>query len=166
MSRIEPMIAELTHGAATTRRLLERLPQEKLAWKPHARSKSLGELAWHVVTIPDRISRFAEGNAADPTQSPASPLPATVAEILSAFDAAIAASRDRLSRLTETDLEASFTMSVRGKPLFQGKKSVYLRNVLLNHLYHHRGQLSVYLRLLDVPLPPIFGPTADESPFA
>jgi uncharacterized damage-inducible protein DinB len=166
MAAIDSILDELDREAATTRRVLERLPSDNLSWKPHQKSKSIGELAWHVATIPKRIATFVQGDDADVTTFKAPPMPETTAGIVEAFDGQIAETKELLSQLDDAALARTTTMRRGQLKLFSGPKLALLRAVMLNHSYHHRGQLSVYLRLLEIPVPPIYGPTADESPGA
>lgn len=162
MAAIDPILEELTRETETTRRVFERLTDEKLSWRPHEKSKSLGELAWHIATIPPRMSAMAQGDEADPTQTKASPMPATAREILEGLDRGLREAREALGKLGDESLGRRFVMRIQEQKRFAGPKIGFLRTVMLNHLYHHRGQLSVYLRLLGIPVPPIYGPTADE----
>lgn len=160
----DALIAELRQEGATTRRVLERLPDDKLTWKPHAKSMSLGGLALHVAEIPGALAEFF--SELD-REAPVVPLtqPASRAEVLAAFDKGMATAEARLRGWDERDLMAEWRMSRGGHQILAMPRIAALRSILFNHWYHHRGQLSVYLRLLDVPLPSIYGPTADENPF-
>lgn len=164
MSRVEPIVEELLREAKTTRRLLERVPDEKLAWKPHEKSRPLGALAWHMAIIPVRISRFALEDEVDVMTVAPPPAPASTAEIVAAFDANVREAAEILGRLDDDALGRMFTFRRGGMVIVKAPKAAYLRTVLLNHAVHHRGQLSVYLRLLDVAVPSIYGPSADENP--
>jgi uncharacterized damage-inducible protein DinB len=163
MAAIDSILDELGREAATTRRVLERVPSDRLSWKPHQKSKSVGELAWHIATIPRRVATMVQSDDADVTTVKAAPMPETTAGIVEAFDGQIAEAKELLSKLDDAALARMTTMRRGQLKLFSGPKAALLRAVMLNHGYHHRGQLSVYLRLLDVPVPPIYGPTADES---
>ena len=161
---IADLIREFETEAATTRRVLERVPTDKLSWKPHVKSMSLGKLAMHVATAPGFISSWPVPDQFDFSGDP-SPLPASTAEILAAHDNGIATVKDNLAKIGDAGLGKSWSATMGGKPLMSMPKAALLRTLLMNHTYHHRGQLSVYLRLLDVPVPPIYGPSADENPF-
>ena len=163
MSLIAPILDELTREAETTRRVLARVPAHKLGWKPHAKSKTLGDLAWHVAMIPPRIAALAERDDADALSLKAPARPETVEAMLEAFDAGVREARERLSGLTDDRLAGKVHFRAGDRTLARLPRMAFLRTVMLNHGYHHRGQLSVYLRLLDVPVPPIYGPTADEA---
>ncbi|MBV8202225.1 MAG: DinB family protein [Acidobacteria bacterium] len=163
MAAIDPILEELSRETATTRRVLERVPSDKLAWKPHPKSKSAGELAWHLAAIPRRIATILQHDDVDVTTIKAPPMPETTAEIVAGLDRQTAEAAELLSRLDDAALSRTTTMRRGEVKVFSGPKLALLRTVLLNHCYHHRGQLSVYLRLLDVPVPSVYGPTADES---
>lgn len=163
MAAIDPILDELTREAATTRRVLERIPPDQLAWRPHQKSKSIGELAWHVASIPSRIAKLIQDDEADVTSVKQSPMPETTAGLVEGFDRQLAEAKELLARLDDAALSRMTTMRRGDVKLFAGPKVALLRTVMLNHTYHHRGQLSVYLRLLDVPVPSVYGPTADES---
>jgi len=165
MSRIAALVQELENEATTTRRVLERVPADKLAWKPHAKSMSLGELALHVAMSPGVICGWA---AQDVTQftGEKTPPPQSTEEILAAHDQSIKTSKDLLGQIGDAGLDAMWTAKAGDNTLMAMPKAALVRAIVMNHWIHHRGQLSVYLRLLDVPLPSIYGPSADENPFA
>lgn len=155
---------ELAEEAGTTRRVLERVPEDRLSWRPHPRSMSLGQLALHLAMIPGALAELLR----EPTREmPAVPLPEPSSrdEILAALDESVATAAAQLSAWSEEDLAAEWQMTRDGATLLALPRFRMLRSVMLNHWYHHRGQLLVYLRLLDVPVPPVYGPTADENPF-
>ncbi len=154
-------LAEFDYEMKTTRRVLERLPGDRLSWKPHPKSRSLGRLATHIAELPRWGSRLGAETfemTTDPAPSLSSP-----AEILARFDANVEAGRAGIAEKAEEEWGESLTVTRQGNTFFSLPKKIVLRNVLLNHLIHHRGQLSVYLRLNEVPLPPIYGPSADEA---
>ena len=164
---LEPMMGELRQEAATTRRVLERVPEGKLSWKPHPKSMSLGQLAIHVAAIPGNISKLAQVDEFDVSGvNFEPPAPSNTKEILTTFDASLQAAEEYLGGLSESAALANWRMTARGKELLNIPRIGLLRTIMLNHWYHHRGQLSVYLRQLDVPVPSIYGPSADENPFA
>jgi uncharacterized damage-inducible protein DinB len=160
----DPILAELEREAQTTRRVLERVPTDKLAFKPHPKSMSLGELAFHVASTPGFI---AEASKASPHElnGDRPPAPTSTKEILAAFDASVAGAKKTLQETSDDDALSTWKLTKGGKELFSSPKIGLFRAIMLNHTYHHRGQLSVYLRLLDVPVPSIYGPSADENPF-
>lgn len=165
MTMTERLIAELTQEASTTRRVLERVPEDKLGWKPHPKSMSLGQLAMHIALLPHGISDLL-GEAV--REVPAVPLPQAQSreELMLALDRSIAFALDKLWQWGDRGLEEGWRLNSEGKTLLEMQRGAFFRSVMLNHWYHHRGQLALYLRLLDVPVPPIYGPTADENPFA
>jgi len=165
MSMIEALLPEFDREMTTTRKVLERVPNESLAWKPHAKSFSLGELASHVAALPTfatetlNRSEFEIGNLRPPVALPSR------TDVLAAFDASTGAARAALAGKSDAELMAIWTLKRNGTPLYSMPKAVVLRSLVLSHVIHHRGQLSVYLRLLDVPVPSIYGPSADEPVF-
>jgi uncharacterized damage-inducible protein DinB len=162
MTIAESFLPEFDSEMASTRRLLERVPADRLDWKPHAKSKSLGELATHVVEMPRWGVRF-EGETFVVGSEKAPPMRAA-ADFLARFDENVAASRAAIVKKTDAEMGQDFTvLRPNGEVFFRHSRTSILRRILLNHLIHHRGQLTVYLRLNEVPLPPIYGPTADET---
>ena len=163
---VTPILEEFRTEVATTKRVLERVPAEKLAWKPHVKSMSLGQLAWHVATIPGGVSRIAQQSSFDVAQGNfVPPQPASKAEILQAFEQSCTDAEAFLQALADRQAVESWRLLNRGAEVFVKPRISVIRTIMLNHWYHHRGQLSVYLRLLDVPVPIIYGRSADESPF-
>ncbi|MGH9730819.1 MAG: DinB family protein [Candidatus Acidiferrales bacterium] len=161
----ESMLNEFREEVPATRRVLERIPADKLSWKPHPKSRSLGELAMHVANIhgmAERIVKFDEFSAGSIPPAPAS----SVEEIRSTFEKNVRSAEEVLGNMSEETALGDWRLVFKGKEIFKKPRVKALRTNLLNHLYHHRGQLSVYLRLLDVPVPVVYGPTADENPFA
>jgi uncharacterized damage-inducible protein DinB len=162
---IEAIRNEFRDEMTATRRVLERVPQDKLAWKPHQKSRSLGELAMHVANIPGMAERIVKTEEFSPPAGQPSPVN-SVEEIRAAFEKNVRSGEESLGSLTEDTAWQNWRFVFRGKEVFKRPRVAALRTNMLNHLYHHRGQLSVYLRLLDVPVPVVYGPTADENPFA
>jgi uncharacterized damage-inducible protein DinB len=162
---VDPLLAEIDQEAATTRRVLERVPTDKLAWKPHPKSMSLGQLATHVAGTPGTIAKFIEKDIFEMGDMQ-EPEPATTAAILVAHEASVAAAKAMLNTFTDAQMMASWSFVAGGKTMMTMRRIACVRAIMLNHWYHHRGQLSVYLRLLDVPVPSIYGPSADENPWA
>ena len=158
------LAAELATEAAGTRRVLERLPEDRLDWRPHPKSMTLGQLALHLAQLPYGIAALVEP---DVVELPTVPLtqPASRAEIVEALDRSLAHATERLSRWSDAELDAPWSLTREGAVLLTMPRGELLRTLLFNHGYHHRGQLTVYLRLLDVPVPALFGPTADEQLF-
>jgi uncharacterized damage-inducible protein DinB len=163
---LEPMNGEIEQEAATTRRVLERVPADKLTWKPHPRSMTLGQLAMHVATLPAGICKIAqvdefEVNLANFNQT----APKNSEEILAALDTSVRTAQEYLCGVTESSAMGMWRAKVNGKEVMAMPRVALLRSIMLNHWYHHRGQLSVYLRMLEIPVPSIYGPSADENPF-
>ncbi len=163
MAMIDPILDELARESETTKRVLARVPTEKLSWKPHEKARSLGDLAWHVATIPVRIATLAQLEDADVLAHKQAPRPETAEGILEAFSASMPETKEKLSRLSDEALKTKVHFHRGDVTMARLPKIAFLRTVMLNHWYHHRGQLSVYLRLLDIPVPSIYGPSADEA---
>ena len=162
MSIGESFLPEFDAEMASTRRLLERLPVDRLEWRPHAKSRSLGELATHVT----ETTRWGMRLEKESFQVGSEKAPALTrsAEFLDRFDANVAGSRAALARIPDEAMGRDFVvLKPDGEVFFHGKRKRLVRQVLLSHLIHHRGQLTVYLRLCDVSLPSVYGPTADEA---
>jgi uncharacterized damage-inducible protein DinB len=165
---LSPMLQEFQRESATTRRVLDRVPADKLAWTPHPKSMTLGKLASHIATVPGGISRIAQNDVheIDPAAF-AAQQPKDKKEILDAFEASIKTAEQYIEGLTESTATATWRLTAKGgHEILAVPRVELLRNIMLNHWYHHRGQLSVYLRLLEVPVPSIYGPSADENPFS
>jgi uncharacterized damage-inducible protein DinB len=164
MSLADTILVELDQESHTTKRVLDRVPEAKLSWRPHPKSYSLGQLALHIATTQGRVASLA---AMDTVEAPvfAQPEPATRREIFDAFSKSVEDAKSVIGPMDDPRLKSTWTLTKNGQPIMAIPRIDFLRSVLLNHVYHHRGQLSVYLRLLDVPVPSIYGPSADENPF-
>ena len=165
MTIAQTMTAEFEREAGSTRRLLERVPADKLGWRPHPKSRTLGQLAMHVATVPGAIASLAHLDTWAFEKGGKDVDPKNVKEILDAHDAGVATVKESLERMDDTKIMGAWVGTVGGKPVITVPRVGFLRTIMLNHHYHHRGQLTVYLRELNVPLPSIYGPTADENPF-
>lgn len=164
---LEPMMNEMQQEGTTTKRLLERVPDGKLTWKPHHTSMTLGQLAIHTAMIPGVLTKLAQLGEFDTVNANFTPpQPNNTKEILTAFDESMASAQENLSGMTESGAMGNFRMMSKGREVFVIPRMGMLRSIVLNHWYHHRGQLSVYLRMLEVPIPVIYGRSADENPFA
>jgi predicted dithiol-disulfide oxidoreductase (DUF899 family)/uncharacterized damage-inducible protein DinB len=164
---VEPVIAEYRGEVATMRRMLERVPADKLTWKPHEKSMTLGQLAGHIAAIPDRTSALACGEGFDVRNADfVPPQPRDKEEILTTFETSVLEGEERLKSINDDAAMQSWTLRSGEREVFTVPRIGVVRSVMLNHWYHHRGQLSVYLRLLNVPVPVSYGRTADENPFA
>jgi uncharacterized damage-inducible protein DinB len=164
---MEALLNELRQEAEATGRLLERVPEDRLAWKPHPKSMTLGQLALHVATIPGdlcRLVQMEEFDASNANFEP--PAPESKLAIEAAMKKSLDDAAEYLGALGTDKAGATWRLTLRGNEVFAMPRASLLRSLMLNHWYHHRGQLTVYLRLLDVPLPVVYGRTADENPFA
>ena len=165
MSIADALLAELEQESHSTRRVLERVPQAHLAWKPHPKSMSLGQLALHVAAVPGNVAELV---ARDAIEAPdfVQPSPSAAAELVPALEASVAKARQHLGPLSDATMAATWRMTRDGREILAMPRVAFARAIMLNHWYHHRGQLLVYLRLLNVSVPSVYGPTADENPFA
>jgi uncharacterized damage-inducible protein DinB len=164
MSLSEPFAAELQREAATTRRMLERVPEDSLAWKPHEKSMTLGRLAGHIAELPSLVASVVALDEVDFVAGKFQPFVASnSAELLEKFDENIAKAVEALKDQPDEHLFKTWRLRRGEQIIFEMPRVAALRSMCLNHFIHHRGQLSVYLRLLDVPLPSVYGPTADEG---
>jgi uncharacterized damage-inducible protein DinB len=164
---MEEMLNEFREEAATTKRLLDRVPGDKLSWKPHSKSMTLGQLANHVAAIPGNLTRIVQLNEFDVAQAaPVLPSPASIGEIHETFEKSVQSAEECLKGMSEQTALANWRLLAKGREVFTRPRIAVMRKIMLNHWYHHRGQLSVYLRMLDVPVPVIYGRSADEDPFA
>jgi uncharacterized damage-inducible protein DinB len=162
----ESILAELQMEAAGTRKMIERVPEKSFDWKPHDKSMTLGRLAYHIAENPQWVSVTVDKDeidfaAKDYVEKEAK----TTAELLKVFDESLAEAVECLKNASDEKLMGNWTMRNGEQVYFTMPKIAVLRSFVLNHIVHHRGQLSVYLRMLDVPLPQIYGPTADETNF-
>lgn len=162
----EELIQELEMESAITRRLLERLPEDQLAWKPHSKSMSLGQLALHVATIPGAMATSGKNGTLTEAELVYHPETESKAEILDRFAESISTAKKVFSDFAPENLNSTWTLTNGDKLVTSLPVKNLYRVFMLNHWYHHRGQLNVYLRLLDIPLPSVYGPSADENPFA
>lgn len=159
----QSLIPEFTHEAASTKKLLEKVPFEKQDWKPHGKSMSLGKLALHVANIPNWITRILTADEFDfSTMGFQEDSAATTEELLAVFQQKYAEALQHLKQATDESLRGNWTFRNGGHVIFTLPRIAAIRTLAMNHLVHHRGQLSVYLRLLDVPIPGMYGPSADE----
>ncbi len=163
MNIIDPMIQEYQHECATTRRLLERIPDDKLGWKPHAKSMSMGELASHIAEVNSWSGAVFDMDVFDlePDYKPFAAK--SRQELLDFFDSAVKETVSKMTGQPNDKLMATWKMTSGGQTAFEMPRVAVVRTFLLSHGVHHRGQLSVYLRLNDIPVPSIYGPSADEQ---
>jgi uncharacterized damage-inducible protein DinB len=166
MKMIDILLAEMDQEAQSTARVLERVPQSHLSWRPHPKSFSLGQLALHVATIPGMVAELAALDTVPEPPRFVQPEATTAAELGPALAASLAKARQVLGRMDDVQLMATWRLMSSGNEIMSMPRASVIRMIMLNHWYHHRGQLLVYLRMHDVPLPSVYGPTADENPFA
>ena len=164
MLTIDDLVQELEQEAQTTRRVLERVPEDRLDWRPHGKSMTLGQLAMHVATIPGRIAEVSTRPTFDVNTTIPRPAAASTAELLAAHDQSVTRARALLADMTDADLASPWRMVDGEREVMAMPRRALLRTVLLNHWYHHRGQLSVYLRQTGALVPAIYGASADENP--
>ncbi|WP_035712520.1 DinB family protein [Salibacterium aidingense] len=159
----ELLIQEFSEEAASTRQVLERVPEEKLSWAPHEKSMTLGQLTLHIAILPDRLTEYFSELTRN---APDVPLPEaeSAAQILTELEQSEAAVMEKIEEWSEEELMAEWKMVEQEQTLLSGPRYYMIRSILLNHWYHHRGQLTVYLRLLDIPVPAVYGSSADEKP--
>ena len=164
MTLIDSLIAEFDHEAQTTRKHLERLPEDKLDWRPHEKSFTAAALASHITEMIDWAELILNQNELDFDPATYQPYHATsVADLLKTFDDNVAKAKQALAGANDETLSQSFSFKIMGQVRFERPKAAVLRDVAFSHIIHHRGQFSVYLRLLNVPVPGSYGPSADEE---
>jgi len=163
----EALIAELEQESITTRPFLESVPADKMDWRPHEKSMTLGQLALHVAGLPASICAMASAEDVDAANVDFTPAtPGSANELIPTLAASLEKARAYLEGLDEDLLMQDWTLKNNGEVAFTVPRVALLRSLLFNHWYHHRGQLSVYLRMLDIPVPIAYGRTADFDPFA
>lgn len=169
MAISEMLLAEFEQEMANTRRTLERIEDETLHWRPHERSMSMAELAGHLADVPSWVEQImgkTEMDIAPPGGSDWEQfIPKTYLDILQRFDANMEKARASLTGASDESFLAQWTLKKGGKEMFSLPRVAVLRTMVMNHQIHHRGQLTVYFRLLDVPVPALYGPSADEGNF-
>jgi uncharacterized damage-inducible protein DinB len=162
----DALLPEFDHEMGTTRRVLERVPDDKFGWKPHPKSMALGDLAIHVGDMlhwSESILNDTEFDVASAPPSDPASRPKTRAAVLERFDGLVTSSRALIASKSDADFMVNWTLKSKGQPVFSMPRAGTFRSFVMNHMIHHRGQLSVYLRLNDVPVPSIYGPSADEG---
>ncbi len=165
MSIADAFLAEFEQEAKTTRKFLERIPADKLNWRPHEKSMTAGQLALHIAAAPGSIAELAvKDEETAPDFNRPNPQPTSVEEILKAHEESVSKVRRILPSFDDARMQKTWSATVNGKPVMSLPRVAFLRSILLNHWYHHRGQLGVYLRLLGTKVPSSYGPSADELP--
>jgi len=164
MRLVDSILVEIDQEAQTTKRVLDRIPEDKLSWKPHPKAFSLGQLALHIASVPGSVAAAA---VPDTMEAPSFSQPEAKSrqEVLDTFSRSLESAKDTLQKMDDTRLTSMWSLTKKGKVLMSVPRIAFIRSILMNHNYHHRGQLAVYLRMLDVPVPSIYGPSADENPF-
>jgi uncharacterized damage-inducible protein DinB len=165
MSISQSLLPEFDHEMATTRKLLERVPEDKADWKPHTKSMSMSRLAGHVATLPEWTVMTIKQDELEMSGEFKPFMSASPKELTAKFDELTRQARAVIAEASDADLMKPWSLKGQGKTFFTMPKVAVLRSFVMNHMIHHRGQLSVYLRLNDVPVPSMYGPSADESSF-
>ena len=164
----QALLPEFDHEMANTRKTLERVPEDKLGWKPHEKSMTMGRLAQHVSEIPGWTTFTMEKDSVDvhppggPPYQP--PVIKSLKDLLEALDKSVKAARTAISAVSDEQLMKPWSLLSGGKTMFTMPRIAVLRSFVMNHMIHHRAQLGVYLRLNNIPVPAIYGPSADEAP--
>lgn len=162
MSISQSLLPEFDHEMATTRRVIERVPEDKFGWKPHERSMAMGHLASHIAEMSNWAVAGLKQDSLDlDNYKPWSAT--TTADLLATFDKNAAAAREAIASSDDATYMKSWSLTKGGKELMSMPKIAVVRTFVMNHVIHHRGQLSVYLRENNVPVPSIYGPSADEG---
>ena len=163
MPFVDTLLPEFDHEMTLTRKVLERVPDERLDWKPHAKSYAAGQLAQHLATIPMWGTMTLSEVGVDLALLPPNVPLQTRGEILALFDGHAASARAALVGKSDAELKAQWALKRDGHVIFSMPKQAVWRSFVISHLIHHRAQLGMYLRLLDVPVPSTYGPSADEG---
>jgi uncharacterized damage-inducible protein DinB len=167
MSLSQSLLPEFENEMKTTRRLLERVPDDRFTWQPHAKSTPFGKLATHLANIPRMVRMIFSGPELDPNPPGGSTNPPRVCndrdEVLAAFDEHVAEAKQALAGASDEECRAQWVFKNRGQVIFTLPRIAAVRTLVMSHVIHHRGQMSVYLRLNEIPVPSIYGPSADES---
>src|SRR5215510_11214197 len=163
MSIAQSLLSEFEAQAPITRRFIERLPEDKYGWKPHEKSMTAGQLAYHLAFVPGGVVRLVNAN---PTPEPNFnfPQPTNRQQLLKVFDESVATVRAELAKASDAHMDETWRLNFGGKEVLAQARGLFLRDVMLSHWYQHRGQFSVYLRILNIPVPASWGPSADEPP--
>ena len=166
MSMIQPLLAELEQEAQTLERHIAAIPDDKLGWKPHEKSWTLGQLALHTAEMPGNISEMLQLDGVPVPDFPPPAQPATRQEISDVLKSGLGKARELLGGMDDEKLMANWKVLKGDVAVMEIPRIAVVRGIMLNHIYHHRGQMSVYLRLLDIAVPTTYGRSADENPLA
>jgi uncharacterized damage-inducible protein DinB len=162
----EGLLPEFDHEMGSTRRVLERVPEADFLWQPHDRSFPMGTLAGHIASLPDWIHTALDEPGFDVATLDAEARgksPASTAALLQDFDGRVKKAREKIDAQIDASFLAPWTLKQAGQEMFTMPKIAVIRSFVMNHVIHHRGQLTVYLRLRNVPVPALYGPSADEG---
>jgi uncharacterized damage-inducible protein DinB len=162
----QALLSEFEQQVPITRRYIERLPKDKLTWKPHEKSMTAGQLAFHLASVPGGVIRATQSNPAELQSLPTFPQPENLDECLRTFDESVAAVRQILPAFDDAAMSETWRLKVAGTEVVAMPRRQFVRDVMLSHWYQHRGQFSVYLRMLGAPVPASWGPSADEPPLS
>lgn len=169
MAMRDAILPDFEHEMETTRKTLERVPEDKVDWKPHNTSMAMGRLAGHIAEMVGFVGTTFQGDSMDFAAPAAGSTPrqptvmSSRKELLNLFDKNVADAKAAISKASDEDMKKVWTLSSGGKPIFSLPRAQVLRSMILHHIIHHRGQLSVYLRMNQVPVPSIYGPSGDEG---
>ena len=164
MTIAQSMLQEFEQEQQTTRRFLERVPGDRLTWRPHEKSMTVGQLALHIAQTPAGVLHVALADAPAPPDFSVREQPASLRQVLDALDRSVAEVRRTLPTIDDGRMAADWKLVRDGRTLLTMPRAAFLRSIMLNHWYHHRGQLGVYLRLLGAAVPFSYGPSGDEAP--
>jgi uncharacterized damage-inducible protein DinB len=166
----QSMLPEFDQEMQSTRKVLERVPDDKWDWKPHEKSGTVGWYTWHISNLPGWTTMTIKVQELDVAPKngapPAQPKPENRQQALAQFDKDVAEARTALSTVSDADMMANWSLLMGGQNIFTMPRVAVLRGMVMNHLIHHRGQLTVYFRMLDIPVPGLYGPSGDEKEFA
>jgi uncharacterized damage-inducible protein DinB len=164
MAIAQELLSEFEIQAPLTRKFLERVPEFMLTWKPHEKSMTLGQLAYHLASVPSGIAQLAGTNPAHLPEKFEFIQPASVAEVLKTHDEGVDVVRSALSKFDDGAMKETWRLFAGDREVLATPRASFVRDIMLSHWYQHRGQMCVYLRILNVPVPSTWGPSADEAP--
>lgn len=165
MTVAQMFLHEFEQESKTTHKFLDRTPEDKLTWRPHEKSMTAGQLALHIASAMGSIAEIAQqNNVPMPDFNKPFSQPQNKAEIMSAFEKSVATVKRILPTITDAAMQETWRFVKDGKPIMEMPRQAFLRSILLNHIYHHRGQYGVYLRLMGAQVPSSYGPSGDEAP--
>jgi uncharacterized damage-inducible protein DinB len=164
MTIAQSMLQEFEQELGTTRKFLERVPANKLNWRPHEKSMTAGQLALHIAQSPAGVLRLAQADEGAPPDFGTREQPDSVRQVLDELERGAAYVRQNLRKMDDARMGATWKLVQGGRTIMAMPRVAFLRSILLNHWYHHRGQLGVYLRLMGCAVPASYGPSGDEAP--